>query len=69
MNIVEKANKGTKNMKAYSASDVIALAKEQKIEAKLLKRFSNGQELREYVVKADGMVITRKIGAFPHEHA
>ena len=56
-------------MKAYSASDVIALAKEQKIGAKLLKRFSNGQELREYVVKVDGIVITRKIGAFPHEHA
>lgn len=56
-------------MKAYSAIEIIAMAKRQNVQTKLVKKFRNGQELREYQVMVDGVFITRKIGAFAHEHA
>jgi len=56
-------------MKAYSATEIIAMAKRQNVQTKLVKRFRNGQELRQYQVMVDGVFLTRKIGAFAHEHA
>lgn len=56
-------------MKAYSAVEIINMAKEQNVQTKLVKKFRNGQELREYQVMVGGVFLTRKIGAFAHEHA
>ena len=54
---------------ALQASAFLAEAKEQGAKGELIKRFRNGQELREYIAVFKGVPAPLRIRAFPGEQA
>ncbi len=52
-----------------TASQVIQAARAAGITGALVRIFSNGQELRHYMLTINGEPHDWKIRAFPHEHA